>query len=319
MPKEGEETINTSGQDLGGGTPSGPHISPDGLISTLDNLPPSDADIDPEKAKIIEGQTEEEKAKAEEEAKVKEAEEETAKAKEEEEHKAKEKEEADRYDKLPRFIELNERTKAAEARAQRAEAELTTVRAQPTKEEKPTYKDISQMTKEEVIEWRDDDPVGFYSNLASQIDGEVGKRVNQNLNTRNTETNIAQTFQEYSDKNSDFMSMWNSGEISRYMQAHPGHNAISAHMDLTAEKRSSDAKAETDKAIAEAVKKKEEEVVKNFKTKGVHPRVLGGGPATGGRVVDTGISPELKEPEKFGGLINVLAERSRKREQQATD
>ena len=107
--------------------------------------------------------------------------------------------------------------------------------------------------------------------------------------------------------------MYNSGEIQRYIDAHPGHYPMSAHQALIAEKRDQAHKAEIEEARQKAVKETEARMTANFKAK-AGADTLGSGPATGGGPVDKEPA-ELKEPKKFGGLTQVLANRLKSRRQ----
>lgn len=219
----------------------------------------------------------------------------------------------DRFDKHPRFIELNTRVKTAEEQTQKLldqNAELMALIKQPTSKEKPSpedlpYKDTSTMTSEQLLDWQAEDPVGYTDNLRKEMNYRIEQGINafkedfESLTNEQTEQQrIVKTFDSYSDQHPDFQKMWDNGEIKGFMDANPGHNAISAHQVLTAEARIKEA---SDKAVAEALEKAATE--QKAKRKSV---VLGAGPTS---VPSTGSDAELKEPQKHGGATSVLASR----------
>lgn len=219
----------------------------------------------------------------------------------------------DRFDKHPRFVELNDRMKAAETRAANAEAKVTVLgdKVNESFEGKKgegdlPYKDVGKMSDEEVQEWQDDDPKGFYSNMLLQAKHEVGQEMKADMSSRTMEDAIAGTYEDYAKKNSDFDQMWDSGELKIFMDKNPGHNAISAHMALTAGKKQTE-------AIEDAVKAAEKRIMNNLKAKG-KSSVLGAGPSSSARAASDS-PPELKDTTKHGGLNAVLAQRSLARDQ----
>jgi hypothetical protein len=158
------------------------------------------------------------------------------------------------------------------------------------------YKDTSKMTREEIIEWFEDDPVGYQANLLAQAKHEVISSLKQEETQRSRIQTIEKTFNDYADKNPDFNKMWESGEIEKFMQANPGHNAISAHMIMTGDKK-------IQEATTKAAKEAEDKVIKNFQAKS-QARVI----SEGGGIRAAGAIPvELKDTAKYGGQTSVLA------------
>ena len=221
----------------------------------------------------------------------------------------------DRFDKHPRFVELNERTKAAEIRAANAEAEVKALgdkfnaSSQGKEGEELPYKDITKMTDEEIQEWQDNDPKGFHANTLAQAKYELSQDFNADMSNRTIEGAISKTYDDYAKENPDFDKMWDSGELKIFMDKNPGHNAISAHIMLTAQAKQQD-------AIDTAVKASEKKFRANLKAKG-KSSVLGSGPGSSARTVSE-TAPELKDTKKHGGLNAVLAERSLARDRART-
>ena len=161
------------------------------------------------------------------------------------------------------------------------------------------------MTREELAEWAEEDRVGLEANVRAQHmyeewrDREWYKiqerreRIQEEQRTR-----IRTTFDSYREKNPDFDKMWKSGEIPKFMQANPGHNAISAHQMLTMDARIKE-------AAEKAAKETEAKVLADVKAKR-SAQVLGGGPAvTGGGAKD--VDAALQDTKQHGGKAAVLA------------
>lgn len=217
--------------------------------------------------------------------------------------------EDDRFDKHPRFQELNATVKAEREARTKAEAELSLLKRSPLSPEfippatdKAEFKDINTMTAEEIREWQEDDPLGFAQNLKQQAAWEAKQSIRNDSLRDETVTRIEKTFSTYAAENPTFNAMWESGEIERFMDANPGHNAISAHMILA----KGDGAAATQAAVAKAVKEAEERVTKNFLAKR-NATVLAPGAAP--RATADGIDPALTETSKYGGTKAVLASR----------
>jgi hypothetical protein len=113
---------------------------------------------------------------------------------------------------------------------------------------------------------------------------------------------IFNTFSEYEKANPDFKKMWDSGELDTYMKTHPGHNAISAHKELTEATR---IKAAVDAAVEKAIKETEARVTKNFQAKR-NATVLTDGPG-----IIPGSAPDtlLQNTKQYGGFTRVMAEK----------
>lgn len=250
------------------------------------------------------------KEAVEKDAGTKAAEEKTAK-------EAQEKADLERFDKHPRFQELNqkvkdlqEQLKAAATPKEQADAKAA---AENREEKALPYKDITQMSKEELLEWQEDDPVGYAANLQQQIlheNREILKaekaEAERKVQTEAQQTSIRKTFETYEKENPDFRKSWDAGEIQKVMDENPGIGAIGAHMKMTEKTR-------LEAAVAKAVKETEDRVIKNFQAKR-DARVIG----DGGTVRDTaGVPDELKNPDKYGGTTQVIAHRLSRLRQQA--
>ena len=215
-----------------------------------------------------------------------------------------------RFDKHPRFVELNTRLKAAEEQNRQMLqklSQLETVKQQEASTTPPTelpYKDWSKMSTEDLLDWQDTDPKGFLDNINKFVSHSIESGITsyqqqlaQQAQQQTAEQKVVSTYEQYAKENPDFDEMWDSGKIKAFIDKHPGHNAISAHQAMTAERR-------IEAAVAEALKKHETAI----KSKRAASTVLGTGPAsvpTASKQADN----DLREPKKFGGPTAVLAAR----------
>jgi hypothetical protein len=195
----------------------------------------------------------------------------------------------------------------ARLRAARLEGELEALRRVPLpkRDEPPPYEDVTQMEDEEIKRRFDEDPKGFLANFYAQTKHELSRELEQYDNSKIINQGIKKTFDEYASKHPDYMPMWNSGELKRFMDANPGHNAISAHQILTAEKKLKDLQDIIAKETEKVKKETEDRVTKNFMAKKT-ATVLGTGPAVHTKEE---IDKELQDTKNQGGLVSVIAKR----------
>jgi hypothetical protein len=222
-----------------------------------------------------------------------------------------------RFDKHPRFVELNNRMKAAEDQNRQLLDridQLTRLQEQPKDKELP-FKDVSKMSDEELLDWQSEDPKGFLDNINKMVAHQIETGMQQAMaqsgeqaQQREFETRVERTYQQYAEANPDFDPMWDSGEIQRFMDANPGHNAISAHQALTQEKR-------MQTVVDEAVKKALADADTARRSTRKAGAILGQGPGRGSTPPDS--DAELKSPKQFGGATAVLAARLARRRAQA--
>jgi len=209
----------------------------------------------------------------------------------------------------PRFKELISERQELRERLAKAEGMIEAIRKpEPDAGQRPAklpYKDITQMSDEELREWQSDDPKGYAANLYAQVQHELRQELRGETQRDFAQKGIRKTFDDYAAKNPDFMQLWNSGTIMRFMQENPGHNAISAHMALKQQDGLAGLKKVIDAEVAKAVKETEARVQKNFMAK-KRASVLDGSPslpATGGT------DNELKDTNSQGGLVAAITQR----------
>jgi len=211
----------------------------------------------------------------------------------------------ERYDQIPRFQELiAERNALKEqlAKAQQPQQDTPTT---------PTFQNILEMEDEAIVDEFSNNPKKFVQNLAQQMFYEFNEQLTaqqqqqvQQHQQVSQRQQMEQSLREFFGSRKDGQEMLKTGEIQRFIQEHPGHNAFSAYHELTREKA---IKAEVEKAK----KEERERVQKELKAKG-HARSHAAGPT--GNALSNRRAPELKNPDKFGGRNNVLLERMRKRQ-----
>lgn len=214
----------------------------------------------------------------------------------------------DRFDKHPRFQELRERAIKAEAKVAMFEKSPLNPAFIPEAEGKPDFKDINTMSAEEIREWQEDDPKGFAQNIRQQAVWEAKQSLKHESLRDQTVSGIEKTFSDYAASNPTFNDMWESGEIEQFMNAHPGHNAISAHMAMTAAAGQTDVQKKIEEAVAKARKEEREKVTKDFQAKRNATVISSGAGATGRGAAD-GVDPALQNTKNFGGLTSVLADK----------
>ena len=283
---EDNATLNTSGESS-----AQVQGQSEELVSTVEFPRPNVAATDPEGAKNTEAaDTKEIKAETKEDAKP----------------------DLDRFDKHPRFVELNARLKAAEEASRKTLEELSQLKSQKAeapakKDETPPYKDWGGMSEDEILEWQSNDPKGFVDNIGAFVKHSIAQGIDsfreqtaQASEQQSHEAKVVSTYEAYAKDNADFDAMWDSGEIKSFMDKNPGHNAISAHMAMTAETRQ---QAAIDKAVADALKK----ASSDQRSKRATANILSSGPVAAPPAVS---DAELKDFKSLGlSSTQVLANR----------
>jgi hypothetical protein len=215
--------------------------------------------------------------------------------------------EDDRFDKHPRFQELNQRVRESDRiirELKQQVSDLTAKAGSPPKGEKDDqgdlpFKDISKMKPEELLDWQSEKPHEFYQNVLAQAKHELSKEFTQNFEQRSREDAVVATYESFAKEHPDFDHMWDEGKLQEFMQSNPGHNAISAYWAITAE-------AKVAEAAEKAAKEAEAKFIKNQRAKRAAD-VLPQGPSAPGSF-GTG-DEALKDSKKFGGTTAVLAQR----------
>jgi len=144
------------------------------------------------------------------------------------------------------------------------------------------FKDINEMSEDELLDFQATDPRGYAANLVKQAE----HNIKQGQEAAEQEAAVMATFEQYADDNPDFLEKWESGEIREYMEANPGHNPLSAHLILSASK--------AEQEVQGAGKKDDPKTETNDKVSTSDPR--------------------LADPKKYGGVTSVITQRLSERQ-----
>ena len=223
-----------------------------------------------------------------------------------------------RFDKDPAWQRIiQERNEEREARI-RAEAKLEVLGKGDDKgaekeggegdDYKPlfTYEDVTKFTDDEIREKLEDNPKGFITNLFAQMVDETRKVLLNDQAQSAQKSTVKGTFDKFADTHKGdkeagikgFREMWDSKEISAYMKANPGHNAMSAYLEMTMSTR--------EKAIAEKAARTAAETARKNKEAKDGARSLGAGP---GGAPTHDANADLKNTKERGGITQTLAQR----------
>ena len=215
----------------------------------------------------------------------------------------------DRFDRHPRFIQLNKQN--AEMKAMLADMKQRLDSQEPRddkgtkgKADKPASFDDLDDTS--IFEKLNNDPKKFLGDFAAKIKSDAIAEFTEATRAEASRNQAVSDFANYAKDNPDtndgkgFDQMWDSGEIKSFIADHPGHNAISAHMAMTADRKIQEA---TSKAVAEATEK----LQKQFQAKR-NAAVIGGGPASTVVMGGKG-NADLANTKTQGGLTSTLAAR----------
>ena len=91
--------------------------------------------------------------------------------------------------------------------------------------------DFNNADNDEIIDQFHEDPKGFVAMVASQVRGNLEAENAE----RQQESEVIKTYEDFRDQYPDFEDRWESGEIKKFIDAHPGHNALSAYLNISQE------------------------------------------------------------------------------------
>jgi hypothetical protein len=209
-----------------------------------------------------------------------------------------------RYDQDPDWQRIIKERDEARIEKARLEGELkaTSKTVEPEKPVELPYKDTNKMTPDQIREWQEDDPQGFYNNLVAMTAFQTAQAVRTELSSKTArereQEGLKKNYEEFESKHKDFKALWDSGEIIKFIEKNPGENPKSAYFAMTLESKLKE-------AVDQAKKEAEEEVTKRFLAKR-KATSLTGGPAGVGTVDDP---LELQNTKQHGGRTAVLADR----------
>ena len=221
----------------------------------------------------------------------------------------------------PRFKELITKSQDQQKRIDELEAQIaeTSKSSKDTESQVPSkddeaaanFRNIMAMKDDDIVEEVTNNPKAFFANLANQIAHELRMDQQATENARQVEAEakthqekVNATVQSFFKDKEDGQAMLKDGRIKAFIAENPGHNEISAYHALAGE---ANQKSAIESAVEEAVKKTEERIYKEFKARG---KAKSAATSTGGRtLLNSDKSPEMKDPDKFGGTENVLLQR----------
>ena len=183
--------------------------------------------------------------------------------------------------------------------------------AKPAVTELENDNKFGEKTDDELLEWMSEDPKGYSAYLVDIATKKAKAEMLAETQQKNVESQIDSTYDSYAEQNpanenkTGFVEMWESGDIQAYIDKHPGHNPISAHMELTNQAR-------IDAAVAEAVAKTKEENKKQREARKITDG-LTGGPG----YVPANDDDSLTDTKRHGGKVTAIAARLAARRQQA--
>lgn len=212
----------------------------------------------------------------------------------------------DRFDKHPRFQQILSKVKAAEERAKELESRLNSLLEGKDKKVQNDGHDSSNLAGAEILDLLNENPNAFLARIKQEVKAELSAAMEKENKERTLNQALDKTFKTFAKEHSDFDDLWEAGDLSAYMEEHPGHNAISAYYAVTAEAREKEL-AEKIEQAKELAKKEAIDLIKIKKTASSIPA----SPAS--QAARSPVAAELRSTKSSGGLVSVLARRSAER------
>lgn len=151
----------------------------------------------------------------------------------------KKEEEVDRFDKHPRFQELNKRTKDAETKVTKLEAQLELLNKQLAgQNEAPKTEELDD---EELTKLFDENPGQAMRKVLAIAKQQAKEEVLGEINEKHSYSQKEQMVKEFVEQNPDFQALWDDGTLQKFVDEKPIHNPISAYLIHTMEGRISNA------------------------------------------------------------------------------
>ena len=174
------------------------------------------------------------------------------------------------------------------------------------------YTPIKDIPSEELIEKFSENPHAIFEAFARNISDDLLNylEANRAAEMQQHQQSMTQAQQHaeirrFFDTRPDAQQLLASGKILEFMRTNPGHNAFSAYYELTG--------GGAPRTDPEAIRQQERErVARELKAKGFARSTSTGRAATNVNY-DPAKSPELRNPDKYGGRNNVLLERLKAR------
>ncbi len=184
--------------------------------------------------------------------------------------------------------------------------------AQPVVEESPQpdpFDEILSMPEEDIIEEFQKSPRQFLTNFGDSIHNKAMQAAETVAFQRTQEDAVNKGIDQFAEDNPDFMDMVSSGQIARFIEKNPIHNAISAYhtLKITQEPEVTDEEIEAyENQIREDERQKTLESIRAKQGAQVLDGSAGAGPDAR---VTTAVDPDLADTAKHGGKVSVIAQR----------
>ena len=169
-------------------------------------------------------------------------------------------EELDRFDKHPRFQELNKKAKDAEARAIKLEAQLELLNKQVGELKKVDAPKDDPLNDEELTQLFDENPAAALKKVMDLARQQAKDEVLGELNEKQSFSVKEKLLKDFQEKNPDFIDLWNDGTLQQFVDANPIHNPMSAYLLHTMP-------AKIEAEVAKAVEAAKAEVKADYEAK----------------------------------------------------
>lgn len=171
------------------------------------------------------------------------------------------------------------------------------------------FDEILSMPEEKIIDEFQKSPRQFLESFGQSITQKALVNAESVAYARAQDDAITKGIDQFADENPDFMDMVIAGDIARFIDRNPIHNAISAYNHLKSE-----AYAQDDSAIEEYEKQIREDerdkTLASIRAKQGAQVLDGSTGATGPNAgANTAIDPDLQDTQKHGGKRHVLTQR----------
>jgi hypothetical protein len=172
------------------------------------------------------------------------------------------------------------------------------------------FDEILAMPEEEIIDEFQKGPRQFLESFGQSITQKALASAESVAYARAQDDAITKGIDQFADENPDFMDMVIAGDIARYIDRNPIHNAISAYHTLKSQGSDEEYDSEMAKYEEQVREDEREKTLASVRAK-QGAQVLDGSAGAGGpnAAANTAIDPDLQDTAKHGGKRHVLAQR----------
>ena len=218
----------------------------------------------------------------------------------------------------PRFQEVIQQKNEAKTEAEAARREIAELKAAVNKQQQFKPEEVKPQDPQESLRLREldkfmamdnddlsemiiNEPSKYRALSMQQLDREQTARSEQQAKVQNQQSiqeRTNQTLKKFFEDKPDGVELVQSGQIHKFIEENPGHNAISAYHEIKGEDQYQE-------RLATDVKKETDKIYQTLKAKGNAGSIS----TTTGSKSYNGDSAEMNNPEKFGGRNAVLLKR----------